>query len=95
MRIEDVGRGMKPKLHEKETKEKKPRGVAVKNAMFFLYKKDVGNLSLIDSFRTEVDIRYAYEKALDEGIPEEELIGIKGRYLEFEVKEKKRRITVR
>lgn len=82
-------------------REKKPRRVAVKNASFFLYKlvEEPGKagkcLVLIDSFTEEIALRLAYEKALDEGIPEEHLEGFKGRRLVFAVKETKRRITVR
>lgn len=81
---------------EKEVKEKKPRRVTVKNAKFYLYKiVDNGNLSSIASSDTELDIIIAYEHALDKGIPEERLVGYKGRLLDFAVKHTKRLIRVR
>lgn len=95
-----TGTTQRIKLDEKdpsakaETKEKKPRKPAVKNASFFLYKIEVGNLSLIDTFGTKAEIRQAYGEALDSGLSEAELVGFKGRYLDFTVTEKKRRVTV-
>lgn len=79
-----------------KTKEKKPRGVAVRDASFFLFKiLDSENLSPIGSYGTESEVREAYENTLDGGILEEDIRGFKGRVLKFEVKETKRRITVR
>jgi len=77
------------KQAKKATKEKNPT--------YFLYKKieENGDLSLIGSFNTEIDLRLEYAKSLDKDIPEEQLVGFKGRFLEFSVKETKRRIVVK
>lgn len=87
------------KMETKETKQKKQRKVSVKNPSFFLYKRYDGvendDLSPKGSFETEIALRNAYAEALDEGTLKEQLVAFKGRFLEFEVKETKRRITVR
>lgn len=82
---------------EGDPKQKKPRKVTVKNARFFLYKRydDNEDLSPMDSFEAEIDLRIAYAKALDEDIPENLLVGFKGRFLEFKVTEKKRKVAVK
>lgn len=89
--------GVPPVDTSGQGKEKKSRRITVKNASFFLYKKDNtdGSLFQIGSYQMEVDIRGAYEKALDEGILEKDIVGFKGRPLEFTVTEKKRKIAVR
>jgi len=79
------------------TKQKKPRRVAVKNPSFFLFKKisENGDLSPIGFYETESEVHEAYERTLDAGTPQDGIRGFKGRVLDFEVTETKRRITVR
>jgi len=79
---------------EKESKQKKPRRVTIRDASFFLYKKgDNGDLSPIGSFETMPDILRGYRKALDDGVPQEQLVGHKTRVLRFKVREIERRVV--
>lgn len=78
-----------------ETKQKKPRRIAIRDASFRLYKinKDNGSLSRMGVFETLPEIVGAYGKALDEGIPQEQLEGHKTKILKFRVREIERRVV--
>lgn len=85
------------KVPRKEPDQKKPRKVTVKNASFFLYEEDKESKKLtpMGAYQTETEICNAHGSALDGDIPEEQLVGFKGRFLKFEVRETKRRIAVK
>jgi len=86
--IQEIKEGPKPE---------KQRRIFVKNPLFFLFKKisENGDLSPIGSYETEGGLCTHIENALNEGISQNDLRCFKGRPLELEVKETKRRIKVK